>query len=48
MPYDWEGGFVHEKGRFSWMRLRQGGAGNLHYFTPVLPIARGAGVRTND
>ena len=37
MPCDWEGGFVHEKGRFAWMRLRQGGAGNLHYFTPVLP-----------
>ena len=21
MPCDWEGGFVHEKGRFSWMRF---------------------------
>ncbi len=21
MPCDWEGGFVHEKGRFAWMRL---------------------------
>ena len=24
MPCDWEGGFVNEKGRFAWMRLRQG------------------------